>query len=486
MDIIPGPEKITIREHQIEHINIMNNVLQRSLYFVDTSDTGRGKTVTTIYMSLYFQMPLLVFGPANIKNNWKCECEKYGAQATFISYQTLARGNTAYVKKVGDTMVPTHYLRDTIASRVMVVYDEAQDIKSKTSMSMQACHVISQEITKANNGSRIIILSATLFDKEEHSESALKYMGIINSKELLFYNVGTGEYVLKGYGYMEAIEYCKSINPKMVEDCKANYINIKNVRNSLFKMIAKIVAPSFSHSMPRPPIIATFHPRIGYFNMEEKYMERLSDAIKQLQKIVRFDESYGIVDKSKVNWKAIQSALKAIEFAKLPLFVRLIKDKLYEDRKCKVVAFFWSRKSIHYMMEAFKLFKPIQLNGQITVDQRNTKLVPLFMRHDSEYRVVFAHPKAAGIGLSLDDTCGEYPRHTYMSSNFAFIPIHQCAGRTYRATTKSDSHFTIVYGKEHIEHAILNALSRKTEVVKELSNNADAIYPADYPEYIEG
>ena len=446
---------------------------------------GAGKTICTIYFALRYGFKLLIVGPANIESNWKDECEKYKASYEFVSYPKLARGHTAYINTspTGGS-VPSAHLINLIKGKCLVVYDEAQDVKNPKCKSFKACNLISKTLIELNCGSRIFILSATLLDQEKFAESALKLSGIISTDELFHYDLPTKKYVTAGYGYEQALSFCYKYDAMSTNMSIPSKFNAKQCRLSLFKLLTNVVNPFFSHAMTKPVIDARFIPRLGYFKMEEPYDKLLSDAINRLQKAVKYNPEDNSVAQPNGAMKEVLESHQDMERSKLTLFVRLIYEQLVRDPHCKVIVYVWYHASVEYLMKVFVHFNPIQANGQVHTDIRHEN-IKLFMEPTDTHRLIIGHPKAAGIGLSLDDQHGGRERHTFASPNYHFTPIHQCSGRTYRTNTKSDAHFTLVYGKDQIEHSIMDALYRKTEVTKAINPEEGNIYPGDYPVYQE-
>lgn len=494
---------ITVRDYQLNHVDFIEKCINRSFFYIDKSPTGSGKTPINIHIAIKYGLKLFVVGPANIAPNWKKECDKYGLDLfivdsttkkkdkpdrtshTFISYTTLCRGKNEYVTKGQDGVFRlTKKMENIIKSKALIIYDEAQDVKNPDSESFKACLTISREVVSLNCGSRIAILSATLFDKAIYAESTFKLLGIITRKELFYYDLPTGVYYTEGYGYEDAVNFCKRYDKLAVDMCLPDRFTAKSCRETLFHLLINIVCKYFSSAMPKPPISSKFIPRVGYFHMDEKSTQMLAEGVAMLKKAVRFDSEKGSVGSTAGNFGAIIEAHETIEVSKLKLFVRLAAEQLNKDLTCKVIIFVWYKQSVHYLMECFKLWNPIQANGEVKPGQRFKELEE-FMKPSLTHRILIAHPKAAGIGLSMDDQHGGFARHTFISPNYHFIPIHQCAGRTYRSDTKSDAPFTMVYGKEHIEHSIIEALSRKTEVITQINGDNGITYPGQYPQYHE-
>ena len=475
----------TLLPSQVDYMAMHESKINSEYYFVNKGEMGSGKTITTIYLALKYKKDLLVIGPKNIQRNWEDECFKFKVKMTFISYPLLSRGNSGYVERKGDIMVPTQLLINLINTGPFVVYDEAQDVKNPKAKCFLACNEISKCVIKQNSGARIMILSATLIDKPEYAESTFKLAGIITKKELFFYNPGTKVYTLKGYGYEEAMSYCAKLNPSATSKCVPKTINAKQLRIVLFNLSCDVIMPNMSFLMRKPQIKAQFYPKLGYYKLSNDDDIKLKKAIDDLKKSVRYNPDNKTILYTNDTMRGVILAHHNIERAKMPLFERLALETLKNVENSKVILFLWYTDSIDYLMEKLKAYNPLKLNGSVNAEIRYDQLNARFMQANNNCRLIIAHPKAAGVGLSYDDRFGDFPRYSFMSSNYHFIPIHQSAGRTHRPTTKSDAHFSIVYGRDAIEHSIMDALSRKTETLQGINACEDIIYPAFYPVHIE-
>ena len=477
---------IILRNHQINHINHITNITTNSFYAIDTSPTGSGKTITTLYLAKQYNMKLLILCPANVMNHWKVESTKYGINNIILSYTKLVGKKTCnhpYLTRDEDRYLPTSNLLQLIQEKIMVVYDESQKGKNPSALTLNACHTISNEIVKANNGSRIMILSATIIDKPIYAESVLKMSGIITTKELFIYDLPRNIYYLEGYGYNQVIDYCKILDEPITNDItKKVNINAKHIRNTLYDLLSQIIKYHTSSAMPLPDIPSSFIGRISYYKLPQDESNKLSEAIAWLKKAVHYEN--GDIKYEGSNFAEITLAHKAIEVAKVNLFIRLAKKKLDDDVNNKVIMYLWYKDPLYNIADKLSEYKPIILNGDIDINKR-TKMISLFMEHNNNYRLILSHPLVGGIGISLDDTHGNYPRTIYISPSFKFMDIHQCAGRIYRTNTKSNAYVNLVNGQDNIEHIILKAIARKTDIVKGMCLNNNIVYPGDYPVYVE-
>ena len=490
------PVSVVLKPHQITCYKKLSEYMSRRISALLCAPTGTGKTIACIKLAKDYGLNLFVVGPANIGPNWEEECTKYGVKLTFISYSLLAGKsgvmNHPYINVHNGDYYASETFKQHVASGILLVYDECQSVKKITSISSQVCYALSYEVKRQNQRSRIILSSGTPFDKEIFAESMFKLMAIIRQKELFFYNVGYNEYQMDGYGYEEAENYCNQIDPVLTAACYPARINAKQIRMSLYNLFVNVVKQRSIFTMPRPKINAKFIPVAGYYTLEEPALSELNIAIRQLHRAARKEN--GEIGFTSGNMGAITKAFVAMEKAKVPLFHRLLTEQLEKDPNCKVVLYVWHDDTIDKLLQSLSKYNPLRCDGKVQPPAKRDKLRLLFQQPNNQYRVILAKATAFGVGINLDDTNGNFPRHVFINPHYYFDKIHQGAGRIYRTCTESDAHCYLTYIKNTDEHSIVQALYRKTDVTKSIvfdtpsdeENTTEeaenlTIFPADYP-----
>jgi hypothetical protein len=492
---------IVLKQHQVEaYARLWNHILGATVTLL-VAPTGSGKTVVTIKLFKQARFTtLFVVGPANIETKWvEEEAKKYGVNIIFISYTKLAgragKINHPYIDCIDEEFYASDTFKNIVTGRVMLVFDECQATKNSTAACSRACFALSREVRRQNNGSRIMALSATPFDKAELAESVVKLLGIVKQKELFFYNVGLNEYITKGYGFEELIEYCNRINPKLTEQLTPYPINAKAVRLAIFDMFIEVLKPRLVYSMPKPIIDAKFTAEARYCQLLDNEMVMFQAAMQEFNKSLRPDG--GEIKINNGNIGALVKAFVKMEAAKVGIFERRAKIHLEKNPNGKVVIYVWHDDTVVYLMNALAAYSPLRCDGKVTKAKR-AKHNTWFQQPNTKYRVIIAKATSFGIGIDLDDTHGSFPRVTLVNANYHFEKIHQAAGRTYRANTQSDVLCELIYAKDTQEGSIIDALRKKTDVTKAITWDDDEmtemdddtemnsiIFPADYPIVVE-
>lgn len=498
---VPVIHDIILLPHQIETYNKIHNTMKTNMSILLAAPTGSGKTIVGIKLGKDYDMGLFVVGPASIEENWLDEAAKYGIKIIFISYTRLGgRGGKfshPYLNNINGTFYASDEFKKVVQMRTLLIFDECQAAKKTTAVCSKACYALSRAVRNMNCGSRIMLASGTPFDKEEFAESTFKLMAIIQQDLLFEWRVADREFVLEGFGFEEAIAYCNKINPELTRRLYPENLNAKAIRKSLYDMFIHIIKTRAVFTMPRPIITAKFIPESHYYRLEDFERDSVLKAIKSLGSAVRPNGEAGAIQITGGNMGRITTALVALERAKIHIFERIIRKILTTTVNDKVIVYLWYDEGVEYLMNVFKQYNPLRCDGKV-VPKKRAAHVKLFQQPNNMYRLIIAKPTAFSVGINLDDRDGHFPRHTFINPSYHFDKIHQAAGRTYRATTKSDARCTLCYVKDTEEGSIIEALRKKSDVVLDIvsfndeTENDDemeeenaTIFPADYPKVID-
>ena len=150
----------------------------------------------------------------------------------------------------------------------------------------------------------------------------------------------------------------------------------------------------------------------------------------------------------------------------------------------KVVIFVTYKTSFVILKEHSEKYGVSILNGSVPMKKRDG-IVATFQAPNNDVRVIICHPIVGGVGLSLDDQHGGFPRHVFIMPSYNFIDLYQACGRVDRSLTKSVPYIRFVYvlGAE-LEMMIINALARKSAVSRNASQSTE-VYPGEFESYSE-
>jgi len=277
--------------HQIEHFKRISNILTQHFSYLDTSETGCGKTFVALQLAKIYNYKLFVVVPKGVCSVWKTECSNYGINLIeAMSYEKL-RGTTKqinpnrYVIRRGSQFMANNYFKTLVKEKILLIFDEVHRLKNRKTASLAAAHCLVKEIVKFNCGSRVACLSASPFDKAKHAFSLMIYSRRIDSilaDRLL--------------GFM---------------------VNRGRINKASFKYFQRIIKNGLSSSMPRPKIESNFDAKNGYYIMSPEDDKLIIEGAKNLAAAVRFNPDIGRVARETPNFSAIIEALMMIERGKM-------------------------------------------------------------------------------------------------------------------------------------------------------------------------
>ena len=471
---------------QIEHYKRLEKALCCGFGYFDQSETGLGKTYIACEIAKQHSMKLFVVGPKTILPYWKQVADEFGVTLiSSMSYELLrgssGRINHPFLTYERNDYTVTNDYNNYVKQGILLVFDEVHRLKNTKTNQRKAALALVRAIVKLNVGSRIAILSATPFDKDEHCESVIMLLGLTSKSKLYLYSPRTRVYLNAGIKDVEAV--CQRLNPVKTSDCA--YMKA-NPQLYPYELYTNILKHYFCSAMPPPKIAVIKDTKNGFYAMSEISVSLLYNAQRKLRSSLRKNE-LGEYIRDEHFTEATSIYISEMEKAKLPTLIRLTQETLNNSNN-KVIIYVWRRASIDKLSDALKEYNPLILNGS-TKGKNRPEIIDNFQQHNNNYRLLISHPKVGGEGISLDDRDGNYPRFIYAIPNYYFILMHQLTGRIHRGEkTKSKATIRFVYSRDCLtETSVLNSLIRKDRTMRKSlrDNSSDTKYPGSYERYLE-
>ncbi len=484
-------EPIQLFDFQLKSFYFMNERLDQQYSIMNVSPTGAGKTITMLAVAAYRQLIPLIVGPAGIEETWCNEANKYGFFTHyFISYTKLSgkneKLNHPYLTKMGKTYYPTDYLRQLINMGILVIFDESHLAKNSKTSNLHACHAISRCILHMKTRSRVVLMSATPYDKLQFSESALKLLGLIQDEKMYEYDKINQQYIYRGIN--ELLDVCR----KMDKD--STTLILKAVGDTIDKRTIPVISHNlFVHLIKTfyvsridpvfPTVITAYN---GFYKVSQETEIKMKKIVGQIIEITGYHNGS---TKGKIDYGLLNKALHELEKAKLEIAYRLIYYTLSSSPNTKVILYLWYHDTTDHMVECLKMYNPMLLNGQVTPKKR-AQTVALFQEKNDKCRLIIGHPVAGGTGLSLDDRDGNWPRVMFIMPTYHLIETTQAMGRIRRVTSKSNALVLFLYSLSHrMEARIMQSLLSKTKVVRDViddsSGGSDIKITGELPPWYE-
>ena len=493
-------KKVQLLPHQIDHYNRIQKLFDSGeQFYIDCSLMGAGKTYLAAYFAQQYNLPLFVICPKSMINTWERVSEEYSIPLEFIttyqslrgtknklSHDYLTRIDTSemVVSKKGNEKIISHTLFDAtekfkqLADKgIFLICDEIQYLKNTTSQAEAAI-----ALTKAifpNTSSKMAFLSATPFDKQESAVNVIRLANIVRKKELFTSEAFGRNFQLTGFKELQ--KKCEEVNPDATYSIiQKRNISGKTIKGICFDLYVMILKPKFVSIMQRPIINAKCDTKNGIYKLTAQQTIEMKNAVADLVDSARYSEKKDSIMDGPMNMGGVTKAMQQIEYLKLPIIKRLVRQKLSESENNKVIVYVNYNQTIDSLMQKFQKYTPLKLNGQSSIQDRKS-IVTKFQKASSGYRLLIGNTKVGGIGIDLHDTNGGFPRTMFIVPTFAIMDLHQACGRVYRQGTVSDSTIRFIYTKCK-ELNVINALARKTEVLKNVATDekSDVKFPGEY------
>ena len=472
---------IKLLDHQLDHVNFIENLLKVNNFYLDCSSMGCGKTFVSLYLAQKYKFKMIIICPKSMISSWKQLSEDYNIELLFITtYQSFRGTKHGYLSIDKDgNYSPTDKLIELSKNKILVVYDEIQYIKNPCKQ-LNACIALSKCIL-TNKDSKIGCLSATPFDKEELCVNLLYLTQTVKANEMYNYNKQTRTYTYTGYNELK--EVCGLIDNNETKRITSSYIytNVKkNILKKCYKLFINVLQPLFISSM-KPFIIPFDHDCANlYCKLElvqnikiRGYIKKLRCALKML-----FDNKS---NKAEV-MSSITFYMQNIELIKVNSMIKRLVDEDIENNNCKIIIYVNYYKSINKLKEFYP--NALQLSGNMSGKERDIN-INKFNQHNMDYNILISNIKVGGIGINLHDINGNFPRKMYIIPSYSILDLHQATGRIYRAGTMSNSTVRIIYSKNN-EKRLLEILAKKGNVLKDITKNKNQLnICSDYRNIIE-
>jgi hypothetical protein len=535
----PTQKDIVLFDYQVVHANILLNYLSRNFYAIDLSMLGSGKTYTTsyIYQTLLKDNKIkhiIIISPKSVQTKWMEIEQEYGIKiyqnTSFRSLigvkfkqpkhgllkrrdymkQIIQDNNQTRDMEKCDYTCTTEYL-NLIKEGVLLVIDEIQNIKNVNNQS-DACKTLIKAIDDDfNNGgnSRLLLLSGSPIDKEYQVVTLFKSLNIMKEDRLSVMNPQTYEKMWRGMQEIE--DYCLKFksrdeimhirygrlnrtstpyNLRPYNYLEHNHFYV-NEENYCYKLFQNVIKPNLSNAMSCKLDKYKIHKLNSFYRMtNETDLALLKKGIELLKKSTGFNNNTNTIHFGNNGAEAligIQRALTMIETSKINLFARIIREVLDNYPNHKVVMGVNYTATINDLMVLLSDYNPLMMNGSISMKNR-LQIINNFQQDNNNYRLLIANSSVICCGIDLNDKFGTHERVCFVSPNYKTIELYQLSHRFQRIDTKSNSLLNLTFVKDNAENRILNSLTRKGQIMKEVTEKQaeeGIIFPCDFETYYE-
>jgi superfamily II DNA or RNA helicase len=378
-------------------------------------------------------------------------------------------------------------------------------IASKASKASEASNASNPDASEADASyasnandklrSRVILLSGSPIDKREQATHLFRAIGIMRNDKLAQINFQT--YVNEWRGMREIYDFC------FLLDSRATLLVRQKGPHELFDeyvyRLFQFVFKSYcAIAMPAPPNAFRVIKQNAYYDIDEEGLEIVRRGHGTLKTVTNFEGGAVTFEAGQGGalrqMHGITRALQIIETGKISLFVRIARDALLDNQKKVVIAVNYT-ETIKDLEKKLSEFNPLCLSGSTPVLTR-ASVLEAFQAPNNSRRLLLCNQAVASTGIDLDDKDGNFPRLCLVSPNYSTITSYQLGHRFLRLDTKSNATVQFVYAKQKgktreqskdsIELGVLNALSKKSQVMKETClGQTEQVFPGDHESWEE-
>jgi superfamily II DNA or RNA helicase len=540
---LEGKNTLVLYPEQVEHFKRLQAIHSKFPFALDLSMLGSGKTYTATYLALSEKYKhVIVICPVSVSSKWMKMKKDFGLPLrSVLSYQSLRsnkfkqpkhgylhrRDFSNFVlsefgilqeKEEAEFSTTANY-KKLVEEGLLLILDEIQHIKN-ISVQFHAALKMIREITltredgvnsegESGEGkrsrereglekigikgpSRVLLLSGSPMDKKEHALHLFRSLGVMTSDRVAQMNIHTRE--LEWRGMREIHDFCSEL-----ASCpeKAFFESFESYSFKLFQDVFKFFCSSFMLAVKSD---FKLDKKNSYFSVEDDDAEILKRGLKGLKTASNFDGEVvniaGGAGAGAAAMAAVTRSLQIIETGKINLFAKLARREL-EKTMCKVVVAVNFSETINDLVALLQDFEPLILRGS-TSSKKRAEVLEDFAENSARKRLLIANLSVASTGIDLDDKFGDFPRVALVSPNYSTITSYQFGFRFLRADTKSNTAVHFVFAKyagktkenssDIIEIKVLNALARKSTIMKEVTSEqalSHVVFPGDHKDFIE-
>ena len=470
---IPENIKQKLLPYQVTHTESIIHSLKTYNRSLDSSDTGTGKTYTSIAACVTLGLKPLIICPKSVLSSWRnvltfFDADWYGVTnyesmqncKMFTKNSKNEKVSCPYIKRIEvtssekekDKMPDTNninipkknkkqkkkqvddknipgkpeigytYLWQNLPNDIIVIFDETHRCKNPRTLNSVLLY------TLAKNTTKILMLSATVSDKPENFALCGFVLG-------LYKNI------------REANNWMQSIGK--------GYDNIMNGLNHVLypEYAARMRIRNLGKLFPDNQVLAEIYDMDCAEEIEKEY--KLIEV--EVERLKNAEENSGCA------LARILYARMRIEALKIPTFIEQAKKFLEEGNSVAIfVNFTQSLKTI-----ADELNTTCTIHGQQTLEERN-KAINDF--NSDQSHAIICNIRSGGTGISLQDTLGDFPRVSIISPSWSAQDIIQVLGRIHRANGKTAVRQRIVFCKGTIEETIAKNMKEKIKNIAFLND----------------
>jgi hypothetical protein len=450
---------------QVPHTQSLLDSIYLNGFAFDASETGTGKTYCAASIARETGRPVVVISPKSVIPAWVKILKLFGVvPSVIVNYEKLGRGNTKWMKwkKLQDPTMPWKEKEKReipdfrFPKQSLIILDEGH--KCKGTDTTNSWMMVSLTL----QGYTVLVSSATAAS----SPLEMKAFGFLTKLHNLY----------------DFTDFCRIHGASWVgrwgalnwdaasEEAKKTMVGLNNYLFNEKKCASRMTREDFGDLFPESQIDAN---AFDLGDTATTQIQKVYDTMEyELDRLEETTENY-----SEHVFAIIMKARRHAELCKVPLFVEMIED-LYDEGKSVAVFVNFTDTAIAISNRLSKIKKLKNMIGFVIggqdEEQRQNEIDSF---QSDKKRIIICNIAAGGVGISLHDLNGNFPRTSIISPTWSAQNMVQALGRIWRQGGMSKSYQRIVYAAGCIEEQICSRVSFKV-------NNINMLNDGDLAEHI--
>ena len=408
--------------YQIPHVKHLINCVLTHNAAVDASATGTGKTYSSLAVAKELGLFPIIITVKSVKHSFEKVMKNHFKMDGFVSnYEQFKFGKTPYFdKKTWD-----------LPENSIVIIDECHRAKSYKTQNAKMLLALKE------TGVPTLLLSAT-----------------IGSSPLDLFAIGTnlGWFPRKQDFFRFLYAHGCRKGPWGGFEFDGRKKNLEKINEKLYPSFGGRLRISDLKEFPETLVI----PDLIDFGKDSKKIKKiyqdLSEELKTLDS-----------KKSVHHLALMQKARQKAELVKAPLLAEMALDAVEEGQSVAIFVNF--NDSVKVLSEILKT--DCLVWGSNAAGEREINIEKF--QNDQE-RIIICNIAAGGVGVSLHDLNGDFPRLSLISPDWSAQNLKQVLGRVHRAGGKTKSIQKIVYAADTIEEGVCEAVQNKINQIDVLND----------------
>ena len=414
-------------DYQNEHCKILLSGLSEHNAVLDASDTGTGKTFCALAIAEHLNLFPIVVTPKSVIPSWKKVAKLIGTDLFVSNYEQFRLNKTPYLLGYDETKneKTEKKFKWNHCKNSIIIFDEVHRCKNHTTQNSKMLEAAKTSEVK------VLCLSATIADNPMQMFALGLTLNIFSSKSG-FWQWAFKRGVYKGwFGY----------------DFKNTPENLKKIHDDIFPHRGhRIAIKDLGDKFPDNLILTETYDMNSAGNKIQAIYDNMKSELFHLSQTKKEDGSSVLTE--------ILRARQEIELLKIPTFVEMAEDHVEEGMS--VVVFVNFEESVQALSERLKT--KCLVTGKVKDEERENNISDF---QKGKERIIICNIRAGGVGVSLHDEFGNYPRVSLISPTWSAQDLKQALGRIHRAGSHSKAIQKIIFAAGTVEEDVAARVEKK-------------------------